>query len=199
MKGKTPFREDDFRFKRREREPKPQIIAVVFLVMDQSGSMNQERIMIARAVCQYFLRWLRKKREYKDVVAVFIKQEGISEEVLEEQFFTRIGSGGTKFSTAWVLIDDLISKKYPPQRYNAYAIHFTDGENEGQDNPVGEKAMDVLLPRLNLFGYFQYKELASSNATWNTNVQKKRRNLKLIIVESATSVRSAIEEFLEEE
>lgn len=200
MKGKAPFREDDLRFKRHEKEPKPQMLAVVFFVMDQSGSMNQERIMIARAVCQYFLRWLKKKREYKDVVTIFIKQEAESEEVSEEKFFTRTGNGGTKISTAWELILEFIKKRYPSERYNSYVIHFTDGENEGSDNVHVVEIMPVLLGKVNLFGYFQYRGPEQGNMRpFLENIQKQHANLKLLFVEDTKGIKPALEEFLREE
>lgn len=201
MPRKSPFREEDMRFKRQEKEPKPRILAVVFFVMDQSGSMVPERITIARAVCQYMVRWLRKKREYKDVKMVFIKQEAESEEVSEENFFKRAGSGGTLISSAWELINEMIKNDYPPSRYNVYAVHFTDGENFGTDNEYVEARMRELLSKVNLFGYFQYKDSHHTRSTTDIlkYVQKNAKNLRLLLVPDLHMVRPALEEFLKED
>lgn len=200
MPGKDPYHEDDLRFKRTEKEPKPKLLAVVFMAMDQSGSMSDERINIARAVCQYFVRWLRSKREYKDVEIVFIKQEGLSAVVTEEQFFTRIDRGGTKFSTAYELMNDLITKEYNPGKYNVYVIHFTDGENEQNDNGPAEEEMKEILPRVRLFGYVQFEESPGGQGMRDifTRMKKSHPNLKVLIAGRTSEIKPALEELLEE-
>ncbi len=200
MSRKNAFHQDDLRFRRNEKEPKPKLRAVVLLAMDQSGSMNAERIMIARAVSQYFLRWLRSKREYKSVEVVFIKQEGLSEEVTEEKFFTRTGSGGTKFSTAWELMNEMIDERFPPAKYNVYGMHYTDGENEAGDNDPAEKAMKLLLPKMNLFGYLQFQKSSGANDMLErlTRIQKEHGNLKTLFAGKKHEVLPALEEFLQE-
>lgn len=201
MPRKDPYHEDDLRFRRNEKQPKPRMLAVVFLAMDQSGSMSAQRIMIARAVCQYFLRWLRAKREHKGIVVVFIKQEGISEVVSEDKFFTRTGSGGTKFSTAYELTDELIEKDFSPKRYNIYGIHFTDGENDNGDNDAAESALTLLLSKMNLFGYFQFQKSQHSNETLSRfeRLATRHSNLKILFAGKTSEIRSALEEFLREE
>ncbi len=200
MPKKAPFREDDLRFKRTEKEPKPKLLAVVFMAMDQSGSMSEERIIIARAVCQYFVRWIRSKREYKDVEIVFIKQEGESAVVTEEQFFTRVDRGGTRFSTAYELMNDLITKKYDPDKYNVYVIHFTDGENESGDNGPAEEEVKELLPRVNLFGYIQFEESPGGQGMRDifTRMKKNHANLKVLVAGRTSEIKPALEELLDE-
>lgn len=70
--------------------------------------------------------------------------------------FTTRESGGTKISSAYELADKIISSRFPPDQWNLYLFHFSDGDNWGDDTPhCIELLNEKLLPKLNLFGYGQ--------------------------------------------
>src|SRR5207245_7122533 len=77
-------------------------------------------------------------------------------EVDEHTFYHTRESGGTKISSAYELADKIISSRFPPDQWNVYAFHFSDGDNWGDDIPhCIEILNERLLPKVNLFGYGQ--------------------------------------------
>jgi uncharacterized sporulation protein YeaH/YhbH (DUF444 family) len=80
----------------------------------------------------------------------------VAHEVDQHAFYHTRESGGTKISSAYEMANRIISQRYPPDDWNLYAFHFSDGDNWGDDIP---HCIDILskelLPRVNLFGYGQ--------------------------------------------
>src|SRR5262249_22269797 len=82
---------------------------------------------------------------------VYIIHDAVAQEVDEHTFYHTRESGGTKISSAYELADKIISKRYPPDQWNVYAFHFSDGDNWGDDVPhCIELLNEKLLPKLNL-------------------------------------------------
>jgi uncharacterized sporulation protein YeaH/YhbH (DUF444 family) len=81
-------------------------------------------------------------------------------EVDEDAFFHRGASGGTVSSSVYRLALDVLAARYPAERYNAYAFHFTDGGNLTSDNPTALEAGARLAQRVNLFGYGEIHDTA---------------------------------------
>ena len=83
--------------------------AVMFCLMDVSGSMGEREKDLAKRF--YMLLYLFLKRRYERVEVVFIRHTHHAEEVDEETFFYSRQSGGTVVSTA--LDKDAGSSKRP--------------------------------------------------------------------------------------
>ena len=83
-------------------------------------------------------------------------------------------SGGTVISSAYELAGRIIQERYPPQDWNLYLFHFTDGENYSRQDT--EKCLDMLrdtlLPCVNLFGYGQVESYGTSGDFYEA-LQKK--------------------------
>lgn len=134
--------------------PQPQAVAVIIYMMDVSGSMTDEQKEIVRIEAFWIDTWL--KAHYQGVETAYIIHDAVAQEVDEHTFYHTRESGGTKISSAYELCDKLINTRYPPDQWNVYAFHFSDGDNWGDDIPKCiEILTDRLLPKLNLFGYGQ--------------------------------------------
>lgn len=142
---------EDLRFKTWEETVKWDSSAVVLAMMDTSGSMGTFEKYIARSFFFWMVRFLRTK--YKHVQIVFLAHHTKAKEVTEEEFFTKGESGGTKCSSVYQLALDIINERFPPQDYNLYPFHFSDGDNLPSDNDLCVKLVQQLLDICNVFGY----------------------------------------------
>ncbi len=147
---------DDLRFKTWERAVRRDANAVVMAMMDVSGSMGTFEKYISRAFYFWMVAFLRSK--YDRVEIVFIAHHTEAKEVSEEEFFTRGESGGTKASSAYRLALETIDARYPPDAWNIYPFHFSDGDNWPSDNELCRRLVEQLVERCNLFGYGEIRQ-----------------------------------------
>jgi uncharacterized protein len=159
MQGRSGFghiANDDLRYKTWERDIRRESNAVVFAMMDVSGSMGTFEKYVSRAFYYWMVRFLRTK--YDNVQIVFIAHHTEAKEVTEEEFFTRGESGGTKASSAYQLALELTADRYRPEDWNIYPFHFSDGDNWPSDNEVCLKLANELLTCSNQFGYGEIRQ-----------------------------------------
>lgn len=158
----TPtFRPEDLRFKTWDEKELPQSKAAVFAMMDTSGSMGTFQKWMARAFFHWMVKFL--KTRYPHVETVFLAHHTEAMQVTEEQFFHRVESGGTRCSSVYELALRLIETRYPAQRYNLYAYHFTDGDNLPSDNDPAVELTRRLIEKCNRVGYGEINPNARSN------------------------------------
>ena len=111
----------------------PQSVAVIIYMMDVSGSMTDEQKEIVRIEAFWIDTWI--KAHYQGIETVYIIHDAAAQEVDEHTFYHTRESGGTKISSAYELADKIIQARYPPDQWNIYAFHFSDGDNWGDDIP----------------------------------------------------------------
>jgi sporulation protein YhbH len=111
--GITP---EDLRYKTWQEVIKPHSNAVVFALMDTSGSMGSFEKYCARSFFFWMTKFLRRKYEHVEIV--FIAHHTEAKEVTEEEFFTRGESGGTICSSAYQKALNIIDSRYPPANWN---------------------------------------------------------------------------------
>jgi len=152
---KIPFIDTfDLRFNNYVQRPEPTSQAVMFCIMDVSGSMTQETKDIAKRF--FILLYLFLTRSYKDVEVVFIRHHTQAKEVDEEEFFYSRETGGTIVSSALQLMKETIAARYPPTDWNIYAAQASDGDNWEDDSPVCFQLLSRdLLPLLRYFAYVE--------------------------------------------
>ena len=149
----VPIRQDK-QYRSWKDVQQPQAVAAIIYMMDVSGSMTDEQKEIVRIEAFWIDTWI--KVHYKGVETIYIIHDAVAQEVDEHTFYHTRESGGTKISSAYELADKIISNRYPPDRWNLYAFHFSDGDNWGDDIPhCIEILNEKLLPKVNLFGYGQ--------------------------------------------
>jgi uncharacterized sporulation protein YeaH/YhbH (DUF444 family) len=132
----------------------PHSSAVVFYLMDVSGSMTDDQKEIVRIEAFWIDTWLRS--QYDGVSTRYIIHDAVAREVDQDTFFRTRESGGTRISSAYTLCNQIIDSEHPPADWNIYVLHFSDGDNWGEDNRQCITLLrDHLLPKVNLFGYAQ--------------------------------------------
>lgn len=144
----------DLRFKNYERRPIPSSQAVMFCLMDVSGSMDQATKDIAKRF--YVLLYLFLTRTYENVEVVFIRHHTQAKEVDEHEFFYSQETGGTIVSSALKLMNDVVSKRYPVGEWNIYAAQASDGDNWADDSPRCKELLSKnLLPNCQYYSYIE--------------------------------------------
>ena len=108
----------DVRYRRFERVPKPNTEAVMFCLMDVSGSMTEAMKDLAKRF--FMLLHVFLIRRYRHVDVVFIRHTSTAEEVDEETFFYSRETGGTVVSTALEKMLEIARARYPTDRWNIY-------------------------------------------------------------------------------
>jgi uncharacterized protein len=158
-----PVRED-MRYRSWREEKLPVAKAVIFYLMDVSGSMANEQKEIVRVESFWIDNWIRS--HYDGVVSRYIIHDAQAKEVDRDTFFTTRESGGTRISTAYGLAAEISEREHPAQDWNLYFFHFSDGDNlgSGDNERCFQLLRDRLLPAANLFGYGQVESRAGSGA-----------------------------------
>jgi uncharacterized sporulation protein YeaH/YhbH (DUF444 family) len=134
--------------------------AVIFCIMDTSGSMGTVKKYLARSF--YFLLYQFVRQKYANVEVVFIAHHTEAKEVSEEDFFHKVESGGTYISSGYKKALEIIEDRYHPSLWNVYAFHCSDGDNFYSDNERALQAAEELCKVCNLFGYGEIKPSGSA-------------------------------------
>jgi uncharacterized sporulation protein YeaH/YhbH (DUF444 family) len=147
----------DIRYRRFETVPKPVAQAVMFCLMDVSGSMSEHMKDLAKRF--YMLLYVFLTRRYRRVEIVFIRHTDRAEEVDEETFFRGPASGGTLVSSALEAMDSIVKSRYRPADWNIYAAQASDGDNSYSDGDVvSEWLTESILPITQFFAYLEVSE-----------------------------------------
>ncbi|AWI88857.1 YeaH/YhbH family protein [Methylorubrum aminovorans] len=144
----------DLRFRRFEPYPKPIAQAVMFCLMDVSGSMTEHMKDLAKRF--YILLHIFLTRRYKHVEIVFIRHTDKATEVDEETFFGSRETGGTLVSSALVEMKRIVTERYSPDDWNIYAAQASDGDNVSSDGPTSTELLRAhILPACQHFAYLE--------------------------------------------
>jgi hypothetical protein len=144
----------DLRFNRFEARPQPSAQAVMFCLMDVSGSMTEDMKDLAKRF--FLLLHLFLTRNYKHVDLVFIRHTSEAKEVDEETFFHSRETGGTVVSTALAEMRRVIDERYPVEDWNIYAAQASDGDNYSGDSATCLRLLDEeVLPICQYFAYVE--------------------------------------------
>jgi sporulation protein YhbH len=188
------WREQDLRFKTWIDEPQPQDHAVVIAMRDISGSMGDFKKLMARTFAFWMLKFLRT--QYQAVEVVFLVHHTQAREVSEEEFFQLGESGGTKVSSVYQLCDEIIHSRYPPERWNIYPIHFSDGDNwSDADNRRTVELLQAMLPLVNVFGYGEIREGGYTSTLMSAFSRVQHPRFKMVTITQKQDVYPALKTF----
>jgi len=156
--GKIPFLDPfDLRYRNRVKVPLPTSKAVMFCLMDVSGSMNEARKDMAKRF--FILLYLFLMRHYGKTDVIFIRHHTQASEVSEDEFFHSTESGGTVASSALTLMHQIIQERYASNEWNIYGAQASDGDNWLQDSAKCRALLvEKLLPASRYFAYLQVAE-----------------------------------------
>jgi len=162
-KKKVQFIEEmDLRYNFRDKVEQPTTKAVMFCMLDVSGSMGEYEKDIAKRF--FILLNLFLKRNYEQVDVVFIRHSDTAEEVDEKKFFYDTWSGGTVISSGYEKIKDIINTRYNPEMWNVYIAQASDGENFEYDNDLmTDLLVNRILPSVQYMAYINIGSRNSSN------------------------------------
>lgn len=147
----------DLRFRNRIKVPVPTSQAVMFCVMDVSGSMDEQRKELAKRF--FILLYLFLTRHYERIELVFIRHHTQASEVDEENFFHARETGGTVVSSALVLMHEIVRARYDPAQWNIYGAQASDGDNWHHDSGrCRELLAEQILPLCRYYAYVQVAE-----------------------------------------
>jgi len=144
----------DLRYNHHIKVPRPTSQAVMFCVMDVSGSMNQSMKDMAKRF--FLLLYLFLKRNYKKIDVVFIRHHTSAREVEEEEFFYSRETGGTIVSSALKLMKEIMAARYPAEEWNIYGAQASDGDNWNDDSPLCQELLSgSIMPQVQYFAYIE--------------------------------------------
>ena len=142
------------RYRNRVRTPVPTSKAVMFCLMDVSGSMDEGRKELSKRF--FILLYLFLTRHYEKIDIVFIRHHTQAAEVDEQNFFHATETGGTVVSSALVLMEEIIRARYSPSEWNIYGAQASDGDNWHHDSGrCRELLAEKILPLTRYFAYVQ--------------------------------------------
>ena len=191
-----PFHEQDLRYRHKVVTPKVFSNAVVFCIMDTSGSMDTTKKYLARSF--YFLLYRFLKTRYQNVEIVFISHHTQAREVTEDEFFHKGESGGTMISSGYKKALQIIEERYNPALWNIYAFHCSDGDNFSNDNTDAVRFAQDLADVSQLFGYGEIKPTHSLSWSSMLDLYKKieRENFVTVTIRSKDELWPAFQRFL---
>lgn len=144
----------DLRYSNRIKVPKPMTQAVMFCIMDVSGSMDETRKDTAKRF--FILLYLFLKRVYDKIEVVFIRHHTAASEVDEEEFFHSRESGGTVVSSALHLLDKVIDERYGAGSWNSYVAQASDGDNWDNDSVLCRQLLiNTIMPKVQYYTYVE--------------------------------------------
>ena len=178
----------DLRYNNRIRIPAPSTQAVMFCIMDVSGSMDEAKKDIAKRF--FILLYLFLTKNYQKIELVFIRHHTSAKEVSEKDFFYSRETGGTVVSSALELLNTVIETRFPPNAWNIYVAQASDGDNWNADSPYCKQLLqDKIMP---LLQYFAYVEIMPRHhqSLWEVDqqLQENHPNFAMQNIEKANNI-----------
>lgn len=159
----------DLRYSNRIKVPKPSSQAVMFCIMDVSGSMDEQKKDTAKRF--FILLYMFLTRAYEKIDVVFIRHHTAASEVDENNFFHSRESGGTVVSSALHLLSKIMEERYPASEWNSYVAQASDGDNWDSDSVTCKKLMiETVMPTVQYYAYVEITDGAPQNL-WQEYLQ----------------------------
>jgi uncharacterized sporulation protein YeaH/YhbH (DUF444 family) len=147
------FTDDDLRYRQLARRKQPAVHAVVFFMLDVSGSMSDRDRKLAKSFFFWVVQGLR--REYRSMETVFVAHTTEAWEFSEPEFFQVSGTGGTVASTGFTKVREIMDERYNPGRCNIYLFYASDGDNSMGDNVLARDTLRSISQDACYTGYVE--------------------------------------------
>ena len=145
----------DLRYVMHDMKKKPISSAVIFFVLDVSGSMNSQMKTLAKNL--FYLIKLFIQHQYQRTEIVFVRHTDEAKEVSEQDFFNNRESGGTNIHSALNMVNNIIDERYNPDDYNIYLISSSDGDDWNPEESV-KVLREKLLKKVQLYAYAEVSD-----------------------------------------
>ena len=198
--NRVPFIDTfDLRYRNFDKRPLPSSNAVMFCLMDVSGSMDQATKEMAKRF--YILLYQFLTRSYENIEVVYIRHHTQAKEVDEQEFFYSQETGGTIVSSALVLMDEIVKERYPASQWNIYAAQASDGDNWADDSP---KCGRLLRERILTYTrYYSYIEITnrSHQTLWHEyeGIDQSYENFAMKNIKEAADIYPIFREFFKKQ
>lgn len=178
----------DLRYNNRVKQPKPTSQAVMFCLMDVSGSMDEQKKDMAKRF--FILLYLFLQRAYDRIELVFIRHHTSAVEVNEHDFFHSRESGGTVVSSALNLMKEVVHKRYASSEWNIYAAQASDGDNWDSDSANCARILEeALLPVCQYYAYIEITEGEPQNLWYEyLRIREGKRNFAMQKIRDASDI-----------
>lgn len=177
----------DLRYRNRVKTPVPSAKAVMFCLMDVSGSMDEARKDMSKRF--FMLLYLFLTRHYEKIDLVFLRHHTQAQEVSEDDFFHATETGGTVVSSVLVLMEEIIRARYPSNEWNIYGAQASDGDNWHQDSGRCRQILDEkILPMVRYYAYVQVADAEQNLWQEYAQLQAIRRNFAIRKVADAQDI-----------
>ena len=196
MKLSVSFMEEvDLQYNNFEKVAIPVTSAVMFCVMDVSGSMGEKEKDLSKRF--FMLLYMFLTKQYERIEIVFIRHHTSAKEVTEEEFFNSRESGGTVVISALELMAKIIRERYS-ENWNIYAAQASDGDV--WDKSDAEDCTKILdLDILNKVQYMIYIEICRNieGDLWNNYkvLSNKRRNFEIGKINEVSEIWKVFQDF----
>jgi len=188
----------DLRYRNRVRVPVPSAKAVMFCLMDVSGSMDEARKDMSKRF--FMLLYLFLTRHYDKIELVFIRHHTQATEVTEDEFFHTTETGGTVVSSALKLMHEIVRARYPSNEWNIYGAQASDGDNWHQDSGQCRKILDEqLLPLVRYYAYVQVADAEQNLWEEYAQLAEAHQNFAMRKVSDAADIYPVFRELFKKE
>ena len=178
----------DLRYNNRIKVPKPATQAVMFCLLDVSGSMDEQKKEIAKRF--FILLYLFLTKAYEKIEVVFIRHHTAALEVSEDDFFHSRESGGTIVSSALNLLTQIIKERFAKSDWNVYVAQASDGDNWDNDSIICRELLNhQIMPLVQYYAYVEITEGEPQNL-WHeyTQVQENHPHFAMQKIESVADI-----------
>jgi len=152
--GAVPtFTDEDLRYRQLVRRRRPAVRALVFFLLDVSGSMSERDRRLAKSFFFWTMQGLR--RQYRTLETVFVAHTTQAWEFAESEFFQVSGTGGTVTSSGLRKVSEILHDRFDAQRFNVYLFYASDGDNAVSDTDAARAALAALAAEACFCGYVE--------------------------------------------
>lgn len=146
---------DDKRYKASKPITIPENKAVIFYIMDVSGSMGENQKELARLTSFWIDLWLRS--QYKNIQSRYVIHHHLAKEVDQDTFYRTSEGGGTRIASAYEKVRDILKVEYNVSDWNIYMFQYSDGEDWAGSTSEALDIIGELLEISNQIAYCQVR------------------------------------------
>ncbi|AUW95088.1 DUF444 family protein [Sulfobacillus sp. hq2] len=163
--GRDYLQEDDLRYRSWKTYPKPITSAVITLVRDASGSMDESKRYLSKSAAWWLVQWIRRQYQHAEIRYFLHTTTPVA--VDEKDFFNREITGGTAILSTYQTILQLWDDEFPHDDWNRYLLHFSDGDIWSDYGRELIETIQAILATSSILGYFEVEGHKGVSPLWS--------------------------------